>query len=290
MKVYLELPSPSRGLQRVYDALIKYKPPHVEIVMDEKDADLVIIHVIGRKEQVVKRIQRVIDKGKSYAMIQYCLKSTLNPDVRDWMPAWLGAKLVWSYYDLPEIAYKEEWMKDFVKFYISPLGVSPYFEDKHSSTGRDFIIGTCSEDELTEGTKEAVLAAQRLNMQTFHLGKDVKRPNALCRTDISDTTLAHFWSRCQFVSGLRKIEGFEFPAAEGLICGARPIFYDYPCYRKWYEDLGAIFIPDGTREETMDRLEAIFAQGCRPTTDEQRHKARERFSWPTIINNFWNKL
>ena len=91
------------------------------------------------------------------------------------------------------------------------------------------------------------------------------------------------------MSGLRRIEGFELPAAEGLLCGARPIMFDRPHYRDWFNKW-AIFIPEGNREEVLQSLIDVFQQEYRPVTLEEIAEARQLFDWQSIINGFWRYI
>lgn len=293
MKVYLEPHSDSRGLLRVRDALLRYAPPSIEVVKEQGECDLAILHVFGRHTSTGKTIKWLTDHKKKYAMIQYCLRSTMRPDTKDWIDMWKGAKLVWSYYDLPALCSKDgmlyEGMREF-PFYHAPLGVDAGIFYQHDIDRGDFIIATCSQHALTEGVKECVVAAKRLGLRVFHLGHELRRgPDVVCDSGISDHALAVYYSRCLFVSGLRRVEGFELPAAEGLLCGARPILYDQPHYRHWYNGL-ATFIPEVSREEVTDILEDQFIQGPVPVSRDEIEEAKKRFDWQTIITGFWRRV
>lgn len=293
MKVYLELPTKSRGITRVYDALVKYKPFSIDIVKDPKQADLHIIHVIGRYDSIKSRIERLNAIKKPYVLIQYCLKSTMRPKAIDWLDLWQGARLVWSYYDLPAIIREEElyWVRHNtqIPFYHAPLGVdSSLFKDLN--VHRTFIVGTSSQHALSEGVRECVFAAKRIGRPVFHLGHELRRgEDVVCKGNLSDEDVAYWFSRCEFVSGLRRVEGFELPVIEGLLCGARPIVYDRPEMRQWYDDL-AVFIKEGTRDEVINQLEEVFKKGAQPVTDTEKDMVRHRFNWESIITNFWNKI
>lgn len=300
MKVYLEPHSESRGLLRVRDALLRYMPEGIEIVKEQGECDLAILHVFGRHTSTQKTVQWLKDHGKKYAIIQYCLRSTMRPDTKDWIEMWKGAKLVWSYYDLPALCSRDGMlyggMREF-PFYHAPLGVDagifyPRHIDAHYDSGEveRFVITTCSQHALTEGVKECVVAAKRVGRKVFHLGHDLRRgDDVVCISGISDQDLSWYYSHSDFVSGLRRVEGFELPAAEGLLCGARPILYDQPHYRHWYDGL-ATFIPEVSREEVTDILKRQFIQGPAPVSRDEIEEAKKRFDWPTIITGFWGRV
>ena len=138
MKVYCEVPpNLSKAMDRVVFALKNHTPPGVDFVGREEGADLVILHVIGYPE-TVDAIQRILNRGQQYAMIQYCMRSTQRPHTRDWLDLWSSAKLVWSYYDLYAMLCDDGNPARF-NFYCSPLGTDPIFREarlKKSSSGR----------------------------------------------------------------------------------------------------------------------------------------------------------
>lgn len=282
MKVFLNPPNvTSPSLMRVTKALIEYKPKDIVIVSNEKEADLVILHVIGRQEQTIKRASKL----KNYAVIQYAVRSTLRPKTDSWLPLWSKSKLVWSYYDLFSLC-EEDGLTPAFNFYHSPLGVDKVFTQKPVKK-KSFLIATSGQSYLTESVKECIQAAKPCAV--FHLGNELLVPGVTCRTNLTDEELCDFYNDCHFVSGLRRVEGFELPAAEGVVCGAMPIMFDRPHYRKWFDGL-AQFIPEGDRREVEESIARVFAYGESRVNDVQIQVARERFNWQTIISNFWKKV
>jgi len=274
-------PRGNRAIQRVADALAKYKPAHVQIT-DEANADLVILHVIGRQDQVTSKAKGL----KRYAVVQYALRSTLRPSTKGWLPLWRGAEVVWSYYDLKALCAEDGEKADF-SFYHSALGVEKIF--KPGKLKKKYIMMTNSHSYLTESVREVVLAAQRVNRSVFYLGPELHQPHVVCKSGITDKELAEMYSKCEFVSGLRRVEGFELPVVEGLMCGARPICFDRPHYRQWFDGL-AEFIPETPRDEVINNLEKLFKSGARPVTETERREAAQRFNWERIITGFWNSI
>lgn len=281
LKVSVSPPQSDRAIQRVADALAKYKPAHVQIT-DEASADLVVLHVIGRQDQVTKKAKGL----KKYAVIQYAVRSTLRPSTKGWLPLWQGAEAVWSYYDLKALCEQDKQEADF-SFYHAPLGVDKVF--RPSKRKKKYIMMTNSHSYLTESVREVILAAQRVNRSVFHLGSELHRPHVVCKSGISDEELAEMYSECEFVSGLRRVEGFELPVVEGLMCGARPVCFDRPHYRQWFDGL-AEFIPETPRNEVIDSLEKLFRSGAKPVTAIQRLEVAQRFSWEQLVAGFWKRI
>ncbi len=282
-KVFLKPPTvASFSLQRVATQLEKYKPDDVEIVTNPKKADLVILHVIGRQDRMLDQASKCAD----YAVIQYAVRSTLRPETGGWMPLWNAARLVWSYYDLELLCNEDGVNHSHVNFYHSPLGVDAVFSQ--NTEEKKYLVMTTGQSYLTEGVRECIVAAQ--GQPVAHLGHQLRKKYVTCKTGLTDEELAQYYSECLYVSGLRRVEGFELPAAEGLLCGARPILFDRPHYRQWFEDFG-IFIPEAPREEVVSSLKYIFDHKVGlPVTKQEQDKARELFNWETIIKGFWERV
>jgi hypothetical protein len=287
MKVYLELPEESRGIRRVRDALEKYAPADITIVKNHREADFEIVHVIGRHQATQERVIRLKASGKPYAMVQYCLRSTIKPETWNWIDMWSGAKLVWSYYDLVDECIQDKVIPNF-EFYHAPLGVEPAFY-RRDTTKRYTILAT-SQHALAEGARECAFATKRVGRRMFFLGHELRRGDDIyCLSGLTDDQLAEVYSQCDYVSGLRRIEGFELPVIEGLMCGARPIVFDKPHYRKWFNEF-AVFVPENSRAEVIDNLEFLFRHQPNPVTEEELQLAKDRFNWQTIITNFYKRI
>ena len=273
MKVHIENEIRSRGIERIVAALEAYKPTWVEIVPHE-EADIVVIQVNGRLRHLERKVARY---GKPYALFQHSLRSSMNPDPADWKDIWKGASLVWTFYDLP-----------IDNLYHTPLGVSGTF--RRPAVKRDYIICTSGLSYLTESVRECILAARGIG-RVLHLGPNIARgyEHVDCVQDLSDEELADLYSRCEFVSGLRRIEGFELPAAEGLLCGARPILFDRNHYRRWYDGLGE-FIHEGDRNEVERSVRKIFLRTPRAVGENEKDIAAKRFDWGILVHGFYDNL
>lgn len=297
MKVYLKPDVDSRGINRVYDALVKYKPANVEVVDDPTLADFEVIHVWGRHDRVERRIERLLAQGKSYAMIQYSIRSTRNPSTHDWVDMWRKSKVVWSYYDLNELAHEDRNISNF-PFYYAPLGVDTevfnVFKYQGTPIYPQYVVHASSQGYLVESARECVLATKIVGKKMFYSGQELNMgPNIVCKTGLTDKELAEVYSQCQFVSGLRRVEGFELPVIEGFACGARPIVFDKPHYRHWFDGL-AEFIPESSREDVINNLVGLFGHIIRVNPDYNptvvNQICEERFNWSKIIKGFYDYL
>lgn len=292
MRIFLKPDTNSRGINRVVDALIRYKPPQVEVVESAVEADLEIIHVYGRNESVERRIEKLIEQRKPFSMIQYALRSTMKPHTAQWVRMWEMAVCVWSYYDLYKML-DDDFVSGEFNFYHAPLGVEPDVFDATSSVlpeDKRFVVFATSQHALAEGVRECAFATKAVGRKMFFAGHELRRgPDIICRANLSDQEMAWNYAASEFVCGLRRVEGFELPVIEGAMCGARPIVFNQPHYKKWFNEF-AIFIEERSRDQVIEDLIKIFTIGTKPISDHEKAIIRERFSWPKIISNYWRKL
>lgn len=280
----------SRGITRVTDALVKHAPSYIKFVDSDQNADLVLIHAIGYA-QTAMTVERLQARSQTYGLIQYFLRTTERPLVRGWLPLWEKAHVLWSYLNLKSLTEEEgrnPWPT--VNFYHAPLGVDPEIFQPLGNQQKRYKIFTSGSIAHTETVAEAALATERVNGLQCHLGPEMfLGPHVRCYTGINDERLAYEYTMSEFVSGLRRKEGFELPVIEGLLCGARPIVYDQPHYRDWYNEF-AEFIPEGSFDEVVDSLTHLFTEGPRPVTEAERQSVAQYFDWKKIISEFWRQV
>lgn len=288
MNVYAEVPPDmSKAMDRVVRALKTYAPWDVKFTTDPKKADMSVLHVIGYPE-TIEAVLRLIDTDHPYVIIQYCMRSTQKPNTHDWQVIWSNASLVWTYYDLYHLC-SQDGSQPPTHLYISPLGADPIFSRNVPHNVKMYTMLTSGYVAESETVNEVAAAIKRINGQHFHLGPMDVAPEATHGFGISDRLLADVYSRTCWVAGLRRAEGFEMPAAEGLCAGARPICFDAPHYRNWFGKW-AQFIPEAGFDETVEALVNVFQEGWTPPTEDERHAAAEFFSWERIVTGFWERI
>jgi D-inositol-3-phosphate glycosyltransferase len=292
MTIFLDNPPMSRAMDRVTQALKLYAPKGTKIADKRENAEMELLHVIGYADTKAY-IEKLKAEGKKYGIIQYCLRTSGAPATEQWMDLWRDAEIVWSYYDLPEIMAEEHQFiggSALSKFYISPLGVDNEVF-RPWPTAKKFAICTHGYVPEAEGVLEAMEAARQTGHRVFHLGPPDAAFGAHVHQllGINDKVLAQQYSLCHYVAGLRRGEGFELPAAEGLLCGARPVMFDRPHYRKWFNGL-AEFIPEGSPETVTKALVELFGREAPVITDAEVEVAKGRFDWEKIIGGFWETL
>jgi hypothetical protein len=277
MKVYFGSDRQSWCISRITNALGMYLPAGFESVSDPQEAELIILHVTGRNRHTTTAAQEILKQGKSYAVIQYAMKSTRNPDPADWMELWNSAKVVWSYYDLPA-----------PNFYQAPLAAgSDVFQQM--DTDKLYMVGTVGNCYQAECIGEVHLAVWQTSGMAVHIGEKFNdSPTVSYVQNISDDNMCILINTCNHFSSLRRKEGFEMPAVEALLCGVRPIMFDTPNYRQWFDGL-AEFIPEAGISETFASLKKIFKRKPRPVTDDEIAETRKRFNWERSVKGFWER-
>ncbi len=262
MNVSLNYYRPSMAIARIEQNLRAYLPA-AHTWVDPEDADLLIFPVCGRRDHTLISSHDLLKQGRKYAVIQLSLKSTRNPDPKDWQEVWHNAEVVWSYYHL---------CGDF-NFYHAPLGADPkLFYPLH--TDRKYAVGMTGSYTRAECLWEVEKAARAAGMRALK----IRAP--------TDKDLNVAYNSCRFISGLRRKEGFEMPAIEGFLSGARPLLFDTPDFRYWYDGI-ADFVPEGNPLAVVNCLESHFRDASSSVTAKEIGYARFRFNWERIINGFW---
>jgi len=279
MNIYYNIKFKSYGINRVISALSESLPKDVVSTNDPSNADLVILHVIGRNQHVTKYARQLKDEGKEYVVIQYSLESTRNPDTQDWEYLWNNAKFVWSYYDLG---------KYISSFYHAPLASNPSVFYKENQT-KKYLVGTNGNCYKEECIGENQLATWQAGGKSLHVGERFNSdPIVEYFPNVSDDEFRTLYNLCNYFSCLRRKDGFEIVAIESLLCGTRPIMFDTPNYRQWFDGL-AEFIPEASVGETVGNLKRLFKKEPRSVTNEEIEETKRRFNWQTIEKGFWEK-
>jgi hypothetical protein len=297
MNVFIE---PQHGLSRAMDrvtrAFKEYAPAGVVFVKDVNEADLEVLHAIGYPE-TVERARAAIDAGREFALIQYCVRSTDHPSAQDWLPVWYVAKMVFSYYDLYRLCDEDHVAVRFSNFVCAPLGIDRAFvQSPPNGQARRGILTSGYVSAGSEAIEECWAAASRIGERVVHLGPypvkmGVMSPDAdvsVTGPGITDALLRVHYDSVKFVSGLRYVEGFEMPCVEGLARGVRPIVFDRPDMRKWYDGF-AIFVKEQSGPRLVQELVDVMHDGTH-VTEEERQAALTRFSWERTARSFWGGL
>lgn len=280
MKIHFLSRKKSHAAERVSSALRQYLPPGCE-ESEYQEADLIVLHVGGRNRHVTDEALRIAKAGKKYAVIQYALASTRNPNPEDWKTLWDGTQVVWSYYDLGQ---------HIQNFYHAPMGADVNVFHRMAEE-RKYLVGTLGVPEYyqAECFGEVHLAAYQSGGKVVHVGEMIgSNPIVEYASEITDEELCKVYNGCKYFSCLRRKEGFEIPAVEALLCGIRPILFDTPNFRQWFSDW-ALFVPETPSAALVKNLRNLFKQELIKLSDDEIQKVAERFNWQKIIEGFWQR-
>lgn len=279
---------------RIADALTLYAPSSIKITTDESSADLVIMYVIGVDAN--KRALRLTENRQRYAVVQCCLQSAGYFSLLDAFDLWNNAAIVWSYYDMSQ--YAEQSRADFV-FYYAPLGVNSetFYPIVDNVKCRGVLTSGYVTGSSAEAIEEVWQAALVCGLECEHIGPSIlegtewEPTHVHCHENISDTDLNRLYNQCHWTASLRHVEGFELPAAEGLMCNTRPILFDQPALRHWYGD-HAVFIRECSGEGLVYQLVDVFknAGSIVQVLDIERSNIKRKFDWGAICTGFWTTL
>lgn len=276
-------------MHRVALALRRSSP--YEIVEERESADIEIVHAIGVRD-LVEYLVEIKKAGRKVVVLQYCFITGGTLD--EWRAVWEHVDLVWSY--LPSL---ETHLRDLLL--LRPLGVAPeLMEQPIDELVRRQRSGVLTSGYVADATGEAIgefaSAASVGDMPVVHLGP--ANPVGLrskpldwrAVLNVTDQSLASIYGSMAAVSGLRFIEGFELPAAEGLVNGARPIMFKRQDAQLWFDDL-ACYVPEyqaGSAqlvEAIRERLESM-----KPVRRDEIERARQNFDWRIICAEFWRRV
>jgi hypothetical protein len=282
MNVYLDFDRSSNGIERVVTQLSKYLPDGHKEVHSIDEADFIVIHVFGRHDHMIRLSRQLIESGKQYAVIQYVLRSSRNPKAEEWLDLWNPAKVVWSYYGEVFSLHNG---------YLAPLAADPeiFYKVDVNPEGKSHLINMISADYVSECQGEVRLAAWLARGRVYHVGKKFgEDPNVDHFDQVDDEKIRLIYNDSLFTSALRRKDGFELVAVESLLCGTRPIVFDTPDYRRWFDKL-AIFIPETSPGRLCKNLEYTLNVDPIPVTDEEIEETKRRFNWKNIIEGFWQR-
>jgi hypothetical protein len=285
MKIFVETFRFDHAMYRIRTAIKKHLPRGYEYVETKEEADLIVVIAYNHKSTIRRYIEWVLANKKKYILLQLNLKNTNDPNASGWLPLWESAEQVWSYFDLMKACEEEGIDPNLFKFYHSPLGVdSTVFKEVPSK--RIFKIAGSGNGRgwSKECKNEIIQATEGTDWKIFNLGFGEDTDRFIHSNDMPDEELVKYYSQCEFVSGLRRLEGFELPIIEGILCGARPICFNTPNFRQWFDGI-AEFIPED--RNTSEHLRKLFEKGARPVSEDEKAYVRAKFDWQMILRLLW---
>jgi hypothetical protein len=290
VKVYATIRQPglSRSIHRINAALRESAPPDVELVDEPSAADLQILDVIGPEfifDYVVVPRHVLILHCVGFDT-QHRFAWSIPPSF--WARTLPRAALTIAAQDMSDLADNAGF-----EFLLTPFGVdgSVFFDH---GLARDRRILTTGYSLYGEAIWECAEAATKIGPtaapQTLHVGFDYWRDGSVeVHEGVRDEQLAVLYSRSRYVSGLRRGEGFELPILEGLACGARPVCFDTPGYRRWF-DGHAVFVPELESHDLTECLAHVLAEEPQPVTVAERDAIIRKFGWRSVCSRIWQRI
>jgi glycosyltransferase involved in cell wall biosynthesis len=278
MKVYLEVEPASlgRAMYRINKAMKEFAPQSIQFTTSPEDADLQVIH--STDNNVINLI-----KNNNFVLLQYCIY-TEAPPTETWPYFFNKSKLVISYVDLPTLTGDNNF-----NFYRTPFGVDPKIFYK-TDIVKTFTFLSSGYVPWYEAIKEVYDAVTEAKGFMAHLGYNFNYGRGFYHFEnLSEDDLRKLYNESFFVSGLRRIEGFEFPVIEGTLCGARGVCFNEEYYTHWYEDF-VEYVNSGEPEYVVKQLVDLINKPYRAVTDKEIEYVKDKFSWETIVKNIWKKI
>jgi glycosyltransferase involved in cell wall biosynthesis len=265
----------------------RYAPSCIEFVDDYSQANVQVL-------DITRLSDKYNIKCNKYVALFHCRGEWSEEAIMDYVSIFEGAELVYSHLDLETLMTGEgKWSKaEFnkrINFLRGPWGIDETLFSP-SPVHRHYTIMTTGEIPKTEGISECLTACMNVDGKLLHIGPNLGYKSKAYRNTMNLTmeAMRTMYSSSKYVNALRRIEGFEKPAIEGALCGARPICFDTPLYRHWYKDI-PVYVREGTFEETTHDLTATVKKEPKEVTEEEKKYIIDKFSWRAVAKNFWNK-
>lgn len=276
IKVYFETGVHSLWNEDNEYNLKKFAPRNVEFIQDYSEADLQILNV-------TRLADRYLLNNKNYIVLMHTYGEWAEEPHNDYHKLFKDAKLVYSHLDLSEhngINYmRGPWGVDLSKFVALP-GKSVKFHDIFS-TG--FVA-------QTEGISEILSACITINGKMIHTGPKLFDDPHYTNLGLVDVNrLREVYNGSKYTNALRRVEGFEKTVSEGILSGSRPICFDTPLYRYWYEDL-VEYVKEGSFDDTRNDLIKVLSTEPREVTEEEQKIVENKFGWINVARSFWERV
>ena len=305
VKVWAEVcPLYGGAIHRTLKRLMTFRPSYVDLVEDWMDADVIVESVIGspyRKNLVhpneAQWSDEVITRMECFDGDLFYIAHCSVIDDEFFREAFDKSKMVFGFLDLADTVDSN------YEYFRMPWGVdTPMFYDRKLDGGdaysRPYLIYTwgCASNPESEGIQLIYNTIKKLNgngqqFKMLHSGVDYKFGEGYeyvpPTTDLTEVAVR--LSQAKYANALREDEGFELMGLEGMLCGARPIYYDIECYHDWFDNFGLFIseVPDIAEDQLYDIFLGEEMVGVEP---EEKYYVINNFRWRTIADDFWAKV
>jgi glycosyltransferase involved in cell wall biosynthesis len=249
-----------------------FAPEDVRFVDYPGISDVQIIHVIGLGEL------EIISQSNNFVIWQHCYKTAGD---YTWDELWEKAIFAASFHNLRNYSEKK------FNFLHLPLGVDfdfykpvTPFEQRPNIA---FVTGHIASDECIDTVYKACKKADFLLLHTgenFKFGTNYFHLDYMPERDYADLLS----NDVKYVFGLRKVEGFELSALEGVAAGCNAVVPTIDTY-DWYDELAIRLDVETTNLE--ENIYNVLKNNQKMKINGEK---LQQFSWKNVITKFWNFL
>lgn len=289
MQVY---PLYTKVINHIMLKLGEQKPSNINLVDDWIDADIIIENVVGTPDRKNLCHWREEDWSEDIKMraeihegplvyVAHC--SIVDDDF--FRMAFNKSKCVFGFLDFSKTVNAD------YNYIRMPWGVDPNtFMELPDIKERPFDIYTwgASIKPDEEGILSLYKAMKQVDGKMLHSGIDYGL-EAPWYTFVppADTYagVAERLNRARFANALRREEGFELMGIQGALCGAKPLYFDLPCYRYWFDKFG-IFV---SQDNAVEDLVKVFSEDVSVPAEDKKYVI-DNFSWDNVAKIFWGNI
>lgn len=273
-----EIMHPDWGIvfKRMSKAFHQYAPPEIEWVTEGEDYTM--LHIVGGSEY---EIAKTLDLNKTIILCHCIYTSGIT--IPQWEELWKNARMSISFHPL------DTYTKEKMNFLRVPLGADPkVFVPNSNKDKKVFMTGHVDWSECLDSV---YFACERTNNMVYHTGHNFKWNTNYYKflPELDDQRFARLLGSCQYVTGLRRIEGFEAHCMEGAMCGSVPIIPIAPTY-DFYDGIGIFVNTEVPKEDLITALADIFTREYKSLSAEVVEYVRHTFDWGTIVPNMFSEV
>jgi len=285
LKIFFPL-DPNWGvvMHRITYDFQRNAPKGIEFVSTYEEADMVFWHILAPRE---------LPKDKPCMIFFHCFGLDRGEQVMDeFVKMFRQAKMVYSYYPLEKYLPTMEG----INYMRRPWGVDSSIFYRMPEVKKQYTCLATGYVASTEAIMELYRACEAVNGKLLHIGGPLDAEVGFLNPmfyeraiGISDDDMRRVYNMCHWTSALRRHEGFELPAMEGLLCGSQPICFDVPdFYNHWFSDF-ATFVPHTNPDKVTDELIKLFK--TTPLVSQGKiDSVKERFDVNKLAKEFWSEF
>jgi len=286
IKVHFDCPPDfGRAIRRHWEMVLRYRPPCIEVVSDGPSATVQVVPLCYPED-----LSRVTNDN--YVLYVHNGLGMLydNPTEMNVLRQSFERSLLVSSWANLKADFKGNYL-----FARVPCGVDPetFIDAGQPRAHAIFIhgfVGTYFQEGQTlpagEPIDECLQACARLSRSFIYAGGH--REGVVNSYVEDDAQVAILYNQCQYVQGMRWRDGFECPVIEGLLCGCRPIVFNYESARFWFGDHTIMLEPDP--ESLEDQLATVLGTDPTPVSYEERDLFARKFAWKKVAKDFWDAV